>query len=62
MDVLRRTDACLRDAIAVALRTGARVLVRESLLERKIEISDDESALAIDVFTPTREIRDAPRL
>jgi bifunctional DNase/RNase len=57
-----RIDARPSDAIALALRTGAPVLVRESLFDRAIEIPDDESALEIDVRTPARIFRDTPRL
>lgn len=57
-----RIDARPSDAIALALRTGAPVLVRESLFEHEIEIPDDESALEIDVRTPARIFRDTPRL
>jgi bifunctional DNase/RNase len=57
-----RIDARPSDAIALALRTGAPVLVRESLFEHEIEIPDDESAVEIDVRTPARIFRDTPRL
>ena len=55
-------DARPSDAIAVALRTGAPVLVRESLLERALEIPDDEGALDIKAPRTPRESTDAPRL
>ncbi len=57
-----RIDARPSDAIAVALRTGAPVLVRESLLEPEIPIPDDENALEIDAPAPARETRDTPSL
>jgi uncharacterized protein len=57
-----RIDARPSDAIAVALRTGAPVLVRESLLEPETPIPDDENALEIDAPTPARETPDTPRL
>jgi uncharacterized protein len=65
IDVNGRTlavDARPSDAIAVALRTGAPVLVRESLLELNVEIPEDEGA--IDTSTPAapRESTEAPRL
>jgi bifunctional DNase/RNase len=57
-----RLDARPSDAIAVALRVGAPVLVSESLLARDIEIPDDESALDIELRGRDRESPDAPRL
>jgi bifunctional DNase/RNase len=57
-----RIDARPSDAIAVALRTGAPVLVSESLLARDIEIPDDESAVDIELRGRDRDSRDTPRL
>jgi hypothetical protein len=57
-----RLDARPSDAIAVALRTGAPVLVSESLLAHEIEIPDDDSALDIELRGCDRETRDTPRL
>jgi len=48
-------DARPSDAIAVALRTRAPVLVSESLLVRSLEIPDDEGALEIDLRQHARE-------
>ncbi len=65
IDVNGRTlaiDARPSDAIAVALRTGAPVLVRESLLERSVEIPEDEGALEIRAPRAPLESTDAPRL
>ena len=55
-------DARPSDAIAVALRTGAPVLVRESLLDSYPEIPDDESALEIEHRGRPRETRESPSL
>lgn len=55
-------DARPSDAIAVALRTGAPVLVSESLLVRSLEIPDDEGALEIDLRERARETRELPSL
>lgn len=55
-------DARPSDAIAVALRTGAPVLVRESLLDGSPEIPDDEGALDIEHRGRPRETRESPRL
>ena len=55
-------DARPSDAIAVALRTGAPVLVRDSLLEHGSEIPEDEGALETRVPFAPRESTDAPRL
>jgi len=55
-------DARPSDAIAVALRTGAPVLVSEALLESPLEIPDDEGALDIDLRERAREIRELPSL
>ncbi len=55
-------DARPSDAIAVALRTGAPVLVSESLLEIAIPIPDDESALEIELRARPRESREPPSL
>ncbi len=57
-----RIDARPSDAIAVALRTGAPVLVSESLLERRVEIPDDEDALDIDLRGRARETPEPSRL
>jgi hypothetical protein len=65
LDVRGRTleiDARPSDAIAVALRTGAPVLVRDSLLERAIEIPEDENALDIDAPLAPREKTVTPSL
>jgi bifunctional DNase/RNase len=65
LDVRGRTleiDARPSDAIAVALRTGAPVLVRDSLLARAIEIPEDENALDIHAPRAPRESTDTPRL
>lgn len=55
-------DARPSDAIAVALRTGAPVLVNESLLVRPVEIPNDEAALEIDLEERPRETRERPSL
>ena len=55
-------DARPSDAIAVALRTGAPVLVRESLLEHALEIPEDEGSLDTSAPRAPREKTDAPRL
>lgn len=55
-------DARPSDAIAVALRTGAPVLVRESLLDGFPEIPDDEGALEIELRRGPRETRESPSL
>jgi len=57
-----RIDARPSDAIAVALRTGAPVLVSESLLVRAIDIPDDESAVDIELRRRDRESPKTPRL
>jgi bifunctional DNase/RNase len=65
LDVHGRTlaiDARPSDAIAVALRTGAPVLVRESLLEKSIEIPEDEGALDTSAPVAPRESTEGPRL
>jgi len=55
-------DARPSDAIALALRTGAPVLVRESLLERGQEIPEDEGAVEIREPRGARESIETPRL
>ena len=57
-----RIDARPSDAIAVALRTGAPVFVRESLLARSLEIPDDDEALDIDLRLRVRETPEQPSL
>lgn len=57
-----RIDARPSDAIAVALRTGAPVLVSESLLVRDIDIPDDETAVDIELRGRDRESRTTPSL
>ncbi len=57
-----RIDARPSDAIAVALRTGAPVLVSESLLVGSREIPEDEGALEIDMRSSPRETREPPSL
>ncbi len=55
-------DARPSDAIAVALRTGSPVLVRDSLLERSVEIPEDEGAMEIRAPRAPRESTDVPAL
>lgn len=55
-------DARPSDAIALALRTGAPVLVRESLLARGQEIPEDDGALEIRGPRGPRESAETPRL
>jgi bifunctional DNase/RNase len=57
-----RIDARPSDAIAVAVRTGAPVLVAESLFTTSLEIPEDERALEIDMRGAPRETRESPRL
>jgi hypothetical protein len=55
-------DARPSDAIAIALRTGAPVLVSESLLVRSPEIPADEGALEIELRERAREPQGLPTL
>lgn len=55
-------DARPSDAIAVGLRTGAPMLVSESLLARSLEIPEDEGALEIDLRERLRETPEPPSL
>ena len=57
-----RIDARPSDAIAVALRTGAPVLVAESLFASSLEIPDDEGALEIDMRKAKSDSREPPSL
>jgi hypothetical protein len=57
-----RIDARPSDAIAVALRTGAPVLVAESLFSATLEIPEDESALEIELPDATSDSREPPSL
>jgi len=57
-----RIDARPSDAIAVALRTGAPVLVAESLFASSLEIPDDEGALEIDMRNANSDSRERPSL
>jgi bifunctional DNase/RNase len=57
-----RIDARPSDAIAVALRTGAPVLVAESLFATSVEIPEDEGALEIDMRGALGDSREPPSL
>jgi len=57
-----RIDARPSDAIAVALRTGAPVLVAESLFTSSLEIPEDEGALEINMRTAPSDSRESPSL
>ncbi|MEX2204846.1 MAG: bifunctional nuclease family protein [Myxococcota bacterium] len=57
-----RIDARPSDAIAVALRTGAPVLVAESLFASSLEIPDDEGALEIDMRRAPSDSPERPSL
>lgn len=57
-----RIDARPSDAIAVALRTGAPVLVAESLFASSLEIPDDEGALEIDMRPAKSDSPERPSL
>ena len=57
-----RIDARPSDAIAVALRTGAPVLVAESLFTSQFEIPEDEGALEIDMRRAPSDSRESPSL
>ncbi len=57
-----RIDARPSDAIAVALRTGAPVLVADALFSATLEIPEDERALEIDLRPAPSDSREPPSL